>query len=118
MLFDLADEFDNDEVADVEDHVFDSEIELNVVICLRTEVVAIAKSRVLVLFKQIQSEANDDINDEVQFSYSVTIPKTKTTLFSLVVRYISCEAFFRMASNIIDRTYDVMGNPCLHVCSH
>jgi hypothetical protein len=39
----------------------------------------------MALFKRIQSEANDDVNDEAQFSYSVMIPKIKTTLFSLVV---------------------------------
>lgn len=66
---------------------------------------------------KIQSEANDNVNDEKQFSYSVMIPKTKTTLFSLVVRYISCGASFQMVSNIIGCTYNVLGDLCLHACS-
>lgn len=117
MLFNPADEFDNDEDADVEDLVFGSEVELNAIMRLHLEAAAIAKSRVLTLFKQIQSEADDDVNDEAQFSYSVMIPKKKTTLFSLVVCYIFCKASFRMASNIIGCTYDVLGDPCLCACS-
>jgi hypothetical protein len=72
----------------------------------------------LALFKRIQFEANDDVNDEAQFSYSVMIPKMKTTLFSLVVHYVSCGASFQMASNIIGCTYDVLGDLCLCACSH
>ncbi len=108
MLFDLVDESDNDENANVEDHVFGSEAEFNALMHLRLEVITIAKSRALALFKQIQCEADDNVNDEVQFSYLVTIPKTKITLFSLVVCYVSCEASFQMASNIIGCTYDVL----------
>jgi hypothetical protein len=118
MLFNPTDESDNDEDADVEDLVFGSEAELNAIMRLRLEAVATAKSRALALFKQIQSEANDNVNDEAQFSYSVTIPKRKTTLFSLVVCYVFCGASFRMASNIIGCTYDVLGDPCLRACSH
>jgi hypothetical protein len=44
MLFDPIDESDNDEDVDVEDLVFNSEVELNVVMHLRLEVVATAKS--------------------------------------------------------------------------
>jgi len=98
--------------------VFGSEVEINVVMRLCLEVDVTTKSRTLVLFKWIQFEADDDVNDESQFSYSVMISKMKTTLFTLVVRYISCGASFQMASNIIGCTYDVMGNPCLHACSH
>ncbi|CAM6016713.1 unnamed protein product [Sphagnum balticum] len=70
MLFDPTNEFDNNEDADVEDLVFDSEAELNAVMRLRLEAVATMKSRALALFKRIQFEANDDINDKAQFSYS------------------------------------------------
>jgi hypothetical protein len=103
MLFDLIDEFNNDEDADVEDLVFGSEADLNVVMHLRLEAVATAKLRVLALFKRIQYEADDNVNDKAQFSYSVTIPKTKTKLFNLVVRYVSCKVSFR-------------GDLCLRVC--
>ncbi len=64
MLFDLVENFDNDDDDDVEDHVFGRETEFNVVMCLRLKVVAIAKSRALALFKQIQSKTYDDVNDE------------------------------------------------------
>ncbi|CAM6010164.1 unnamed protein product [Sphagnum balticum] len=65
MLFDLADESDNNEDADVEDLVFGNEAELNAVMCLHLEAVAIAKSRALMLFKRIQFKVDDDVNDEM-----------------------------------------------------
>jgi len=51
MLFDLVDEFDNDEDANVEDLVFGNEAELNAIMHLCLEAVATAKSRALALFK-------------------------------------------------------------------
>ncbi len=51
MLFDPADESNNDEDVDVEDLVFGSEVELNAIMRLRLEVAVTAKSQVLVLFK-------------------------------------------------------------------
>jgi hypothetical protein len=90
MLIDPIDESNKDDDADVEDHVFGNEAQLNVIMCLRLEVVATTKSRALTLFKRIQFEVDNNVNHEAQFSYSVTIPKTKTTLFSLVVLYVSC----------------------------
>jgi hypothetical protein len=41
----------------------------------------------------------------------------KTTLFRLVVRYVSCGTSFCMASELIGCTYDVLGNPGLCACS-
>ncbi|CAM6025447.1 unnamed protein product [Sphagnum balticum] len=69
MLFNFANESDNDEDANVEDHVFGNEAKLDVVMHLCLEAATIAKSRALALFKQIQSEADDNVNDEEQFSY-------------------------------------------------
>jgi hypothetical protein len=51
MLFDPTDECDSDEDVVVQDHVFGSEVELNVVMCLCSEAVASTKSQVLALFK-------------------------------------------------------------------
>ncbi|CAM6067806.1 unnamed protein product [Sphagnum tenellum] len=51
MLFDLADESDNNEDVDVEDHVFGSEVEFNAVMCLHLDANTTAKSQVLALFK-------------------------------------------------------------------
>jgi len=70
------------------------------------------KERALSLFKCVELE-----DDAVIYSYSVTIPKTKTTLFRLDVRYVSCKTSFRMAFQLIDCTYDVLGNPGLRACS-
>jgi hypothetical protein len=64
------------------------------------------------LFKRVESE-----DDVAIYSYLVTIPKTKTTLFRLVVHYVFCGTSFRMASELIGCTYDVLGNPGLCVCS-
>jgi hypothetical protein len=64
------------------------------------------------LFKHVELE-----DDVAIYSYSVTIPKMKTTLFRLVVRYVSCGTSFRMAFELIGCTYDVLGNLGLRVCS-
>jgi len=54
----------------------------------------------------------------VNYSYSVTILKSKTTIFQLSFRYMSCGASsFRLASNILSCTYDVLHNPILRACS-
>jgi len=65
MLFNLVDESDNDEDSDVEDHVFGNEAEFNAIMHLCLEVGATVKSWVLALFKQIQFEADDNVNDEM-----------------------------------------------------
>jgi transcription antitermination factor NusA-like protein len=54
-------------------------------------VVAKAKERVLLLFKQIKPE-----KDGVPHLYTVTIPKMKIKLFNLAIRYTSCGTSFRM----------------------
>ncbi len=64
------------------------------------------------MFKRVESE-----DDVAIYSYSVMIPKTKTTLFHLAVRYVSCGTSFRMASKLIDCMYDVLGNLGLRACS-
>ncbi|CAK9205316.1 unnamed protein product [Sphagnum troendelagicum] len=65
-------------------------------------------------YRCLSVESEDDV---AIYSYSVTIPKTKTTLFHLAMHYVSCKTSFRMASELIGCTYDVLGNPSLHVCS-
>ncbi len=70
------------------------------------------KERALLLFRRVELE-----DDTTIYSYSVTIPTTKTTLFRLVVRYMYCGTSFRMASELISCTYDVLGNPSLCACS-
>ncbi len=64
------------------------------------------------MFKCVELE-----DDVVIYFYSVTIPKMKTTLFRLAVRYVSCGTSFRMASELIGCMYDVLGNPGLCACS-
>ncbi len=63
------------------------------------------------MFKRVESK-----DDVAIYSYLVTIPKTKTTLFRLAVRHVSCETSFRMAFELIGYTYDVLGNPGLRAC--
>ncbi len=63
-MFVPTDESDNDEHVDVEDLVFGNDIELNVVMRLHLEDIATTKSRALTLFKWIQFEVDDDVNDE------------------------------------------------------
>jgi hypothetical protein len=53
MLFDPANESNNYEDTDVEDPIFGSEVEFNIVMHLHLKVVATTKSRALALFKQI-----------------------------------------------------------------
>ncbi len=54
----------------------------------------------------------------MSYSYSVTIPKSKTTIFQLSVRYVSCGVSFQLVSNILSCTYDVLHNLVLRACSH
>jgi hypothetical protein len=105
------DDSDADHEAD-EEPAFGSAAEINALFLRRRQATAKAKERALSLFKRVESE-----DDVVIYSYLVTILETKTTLFRLVVRYVSCGTSFRMASELIDRTYDVLGNPSLCVCS-
>lgn len=53
----------------------------------------------------------------IEYSYLVTIAKTKTTLFCLAMRYVFYMISFGMASKLIDYTYDVSDYLALHVCS-
>jgi hypothetical protein len=95
-----------------EELAFGSVAEINALLLRRRQVATKAKEWALSLFKRVESK-----DDAAIYFYSVTIPKTKTTLFRLTVRYVSCETSFRMASKLISCTYDVLGNPGLRACS-
>jgi len=113
MMFNPEDQDDSDADHDTdEEHAFDSAGEINALRLRYRQAVTKAKERALSLFKRVESE-----DDVAIYSYLVTIPKTKTTLFRLAVRYVSCGTSFRMASELIGYTYDVLGNPGLRVCS-
>jgi hypothetical protein len=71
----------------------------------------LAKERALSLFKRV------DGDDDADYAYCVTIPKSKTMVFQLAVRYIACGASFRMAANLLSCTYNVLHNPILRSCS-
>jgi len=114
MMFNPKDQDDSDANHDSdEEPAFDSASEINGLLLRRRQVTAKAKERALSLFKRVELE-----DDAAIYSYSVTIPKMKTTLFRLVVRYVSCETSFHMAFELINCTYDVLGNPGLRACSH
>ena len=43
--------------------------------------------------------------------YTTTIAKSKVKLFKLCVKYVACGTSFRMASNIVSSTNDVILMP-------
>jgi len=113
MLFNPEDQDDSDVDHDADEELaFGSAAEINALRLRHRQAVVKAKERALSLFKRVESE-----DDVAIYSYSVTIPKTKTTLFHLAMRYVSCGTSFRMASELIGCTYDVLGNPGLRACS-
>ncbi len=113
MMFNPEDQDDSDANHDTDEELtFGSAAEINALRLRHRQASAKAKERALSLFKRVESE-----DDVAIYSYSVTIPKTKTTLFRLAVRYVFCGTSFRMAFELISYTYDVLGNPGLRVCS-
>jgi len=113
MMFNPEDQDDSDADHDAdEEPAFGSAVEINVLRLRHRQAAAKAKEQALSLFKRVELE-----DDVAIYFYSVTIPKTKTILFRLAVRYVSCGTSFRMAYELIGCTYDVLGNPGLRVCS-
>ena len=111
MMFNPADDDDSDEDNDMEEDAgFGSPAALQALLNQPRATAAKARDRALSLFKQVEFEDGD-------YSYSVTIPKTKTTVFGLVVCYVSCGTLFRMAASILGCTYDVLASPGLRACS-
>jgi hypothetical protein len=117
MMFDPANIVDSDADSDAEenDPAFGSDAERDAVLRRRIQKAALAKERALSLFQRMDQEEEEEGN--ASYSYSVIIPKSKTTVFQLSVRYVSCSASFRLASNILSCTYDVLHNPVLRACS-
>ena len=92
MMFNPSDDDDSDEDNDMEeDPGFGSPAELQALLDQCRATATKARDRALSLFKKVEFEDGD-------YSYSVTIPKTNTTVFGLVVRYVSCGTSFRMAA--------------------
>jgi hypothetical protein len=117
MMFEPADIVDSDADSDVEenDPAFGNDVECDAVLRRCIQKAALAKERSLSLFQRVDQEEEEEGN--ASYFYSVTIPKSKTTVFQLSVRYVSCGASFRLASNILSCTYDVLHNPILRACS-
>ncbi|KAI2512514.1 hypothetical protein MHU86_1967 [Fragilaria crotonensis] len=119
MFFNPADEADDtidadgeESADDANDLSFGGERELNALRQKQGDAAASAKAKALQLFKRIRN-----LEEEQQYSYLVMIPPaSKATLFNLALRYTSCGTSFRMMSEIIACTYDVMGDPCLRHC--
>ena len=112
---DVSSDEDNDAMMEEHDPGFGSGAELQALLRQRGATVTTARDRALSLFKRASNSEEDE--DDEDYSYTATIPKTTTTAFGLVVRYVSCGTSFRMASNIIGCTYNVLANPGLRVCS-
>ncbi|CAK9276215.1 unnamed protein product [Sphagnum jensenii] len=80
MMFDPADIVDNDADNDAEgnDPAFGSDAERDVVLRQRIQKAALAKERALSLFQRVDQEEEEG---NANYSYSITIPKSKTTVF-------------------------------------
>jgi hypothetical protein len=117
MMFDLVDIVDSDADNDAEenDPAFDNDTKHDVVLRRCIQKASLAKERALSLFQRVDQEEEEEGN--ANYSYSVTIPKLKTIVFQLSVRYMSCGASFRLASNILNYMYNVLHNPVLRACS-
>ena len=124
MFFDPADKLDDasdddeDAAADgANDTSFGSQRELNYLRQKQGNTAAKAKANALQLFRRVDNlNEQEDEKGEQQYSYSVVIPASKATTFNLAVRYKSCGTSFRMASEVITCTYDVLDDPRLRHC--
>ncbi len=113
MMFNPEDQDNSDADHDADEELaFGNAAEINDLRLRHRQTTTKVKERALSLFKRVESE-----DDVAIYFYSVTIPKMKTTLFRLAVRYVSCGTSFRMASKLIGCTYHVLGNLGLRVCS-
>jgi len=119
MMFDPANIVDSDADSDAEenDPTFGSDAERDAVLRPRIQKAALAKERALSLFQCVDQEEEEE-ESNASYSYLIIIPKSKTTEFQLSVRYVSCGASFRLASNILSYMYDVLHNLVLRACSH
>jgi hypothetical protein len=81
MMFEPSDDIiDNDPEDDMDEPpTFGSDAERNAVLHRRAQQSVLAKERALSLFKRV------DGNDDADYAYCVTIPKSKTTVFQLAV---------------------------------
>ncbi|CAN5966279.1 unnamed protein product [Sphagnum jensenii] len=113
MMFEPNDDIiDSDPEDDMDEPpAFSSDAERNVVLHRQAQQSVLAKERALSLFKRI------DGDDDADYAYCVTIPKSKTTVFQLAVRYVACGTSFRMAANLLSCTYNVLHNLILRSCS-
>jgi hypothetical protein len=111
MMYKVEDEADSDNEVVEKNLVLCNEVERIAVLVGRRTTIAKAKERVLLLFKRTKPN-----KDGVLHSYTVTIPKTKTKLFHLAICYVLCETSFRMATNIISCTYEVLYDHFLCFC--
>jgi hypothetical protein len=93
VMYKVEDEVDSDNEVVEKNLVLCNEAKWIAVLVGRRAAVAKAKEQVLLLFKRTRPD-----KDGVLHSYTVTIPKTKTKLFHLAIRYVSCETSFRMVT--------------------
>lgn len=106
MMFNLEEQEESDVQDEEEDeHLFGSMGKNNTQLIQRQQAAIKSKARALSLFHRVEL-----IDFATNYFYLVTISKTKTMLFRLAMRYVSCETSFRMASKFFGCTYDVLGN--------
>ena len=83
MMYNLDDDADSSDEDVEENPAFGSEAELKTILIRGRQAAATAKARALSLFKRTEPYGNVD---GAQYSYSVTISKTKAKLLSLTIR--------------------------------
>lgn len=114
MMFNPEEQEESDVEDEEEDtHLFGSMGENNTQLTQRRQAATKSKARALSLFHRVELKYV-----VTNYFYLVTISKTKTMLFRLAMRYVSCETLLRMASELVGCTYDVLGNPAIRTCFH
>jgi hypothetical protein len=113
---DLKSDYDDSDEYSEEEKRFGSKAELRAYLAKRRLNYALAKQKALDIFKRNEIQAIPD-HVELDFNYTITIPKMKSTVFNLAISYVSCGASFRMTANSIGKTYEILKSPSLRSCS-
>lgn len=113
MLYNKEDEGSSDEEqADAEK----AHADLDSLACEREKNRRTAKLKALSLFVRGDDDSAKVEEVEKLQKYSAKIANYKVEMFKLCVKYVACGASFRMASNIVSATTDVIPQPFLGSC--
>ena len=90
---------------DNEDFIEGGKSECRTILERRRDAAVTEKKRTMSVFKLQSAESNNEVD-----IYTVTITKTKATVFQIGRRYVACGATFQMETNLIGAAYDVLAN--------